>query len=126
MSVRLLLPPAVMPLPCPAAAQDRDTQPLHRPRRSAAGMEFLHKASFGAAADARPGALSAISTTPLSCWKPQAVSSWSPITPGYLGIGDVVPDVVTMNHAHGTHWTADPDPRIPHVLQGWGPNGAAG
>ena len=28
-----------------------------------------------------------------------------------------------MNHAHGTHWTAAPDPRIPHVLPGWNPAG---
>jgi L-ascorbate metabolism protein UlaG (beta-lactamase superfamily) len=39
---------------------------------------------------------------------------------GYLGTQDVVPDVVTMNNAHSTHWTANPDPRIPHVLKGWG------
>jgi L-ascorbate metabolism protein UlaG (beta-lactamase superfamily) len=38
---------------------------------------------------------------------------------GYLGTQDVVPDVVTMNNAHSTHWTATPDPRIPHVLRGW-------
>lgn len=38
---------------------------------------------------------------------------------GYLGTADVVPDVVTMNNAHTTHWTAAPDRRIPHVLQGW-------
>jgi len=28
-----------------------------------------------------------------------------------------------MNHAHETHWTAFPDPAIPHVLPGWGPFG---
>ena len=39
--------------------------------------------------------------------------------PGYTGMRDWVPDVVTMNYAHSTHWTANPDPRIPHVLQGW-------
>jgi L-ascorbate metabolism protein UlaG (beta-lactamase superfamily) len=39
---------------------------------------------------------------------------------GYLGAQDVVPDVVTMNNAHSTHWTAAPDRRIPHVLPGWG------
>jgi L-ascorbate metabolism protein UlaG (beta-lactamase superfamily) len=38
---------------------------------------------------------------------------------GFLGVADVVPDVVTMNNAHSTHWTANPDPRIPHVLRGW-------
>lgn len=39
---------------------------------------------------------------------------------GRLGAVDLVPDVVTMNNAHGTHWTPNPDPRIPHVLRGWG------
>ena len=39
---------------------------------------------------------------------------------GFLGNADFIPDVVTMNHAHGTHWTANPDPAIPHVLPGWG------
>jgi L-ascorbate metabolism protein UlaG (beta-lactamase superfamily) len=42
---------------------------------------------------------------------------------GFLGPADFVPDLVTMNHAHGTHWTAAPDPRIPHVLRGWNPEG---
>ena len=34
-----------------------------------------------------------------------------------------LPDVVTMNRAHGTHYTLFPDPNIPHVLHGWGENG---
>jgi len=38
---------------------------------------------------------------------------------GYLGTEDLVPDVVTMNNAHSTHWTAAPDRRIPNVLEGW-------
>lgn len=42
---------------------------------------------------------------------------------GYIGNPDLVPDVVTMNNAHDTHWTDDPDPRIPHVLAGWPRNG---
>src|ERR1700747_1603976 len=36
-----------------------------------------------------------------------------------------LPDVVTMNRAHSTHYTLFPDPRIPHVLHGWGENGEA-
>lgn len=31
----------------------------------------------------------------------------------------VVPDIITMNHAHGTHYTDSPDPGIRHVLRGW-------
>ena len=34
-----------------------------------------------------------------------------------------LPEIVTMNRAHGTHYTLFPDPRIPHVLHGWGDNG---
>jgi L-ascorbate metabolism protein UlaG (beta-lactamase superfamily) len=39
---------------------------------------------------------------------------------GFVGTTNLIPDVVTMNHAHDTHWTANPDPAIPHVLKGWG------
>jgi L-ascorbate metabolism protein UlaG (beta-lactamase superfamily) len=34
-----------------------------------------------------------------------------------------LPDVVTMNRAHSTHYTLFPDPRIPTVLHGWGEDG---
>ncbi|MCP5082411.1 MAG: MBL fold metallo-hydrolase [Alphaproteobacteria bacterium] len=33
----------------------------------------------------------------------------------------IVPDVVTMNHAHDSHYTDFPDPKIKHVLRGWNP-----
>jgi L-ascorbate metabolism protein UlaG (beta-lactamase superfamily) len=39
--------------------------------------------------------------------------------------GGVVPDVVTMNRAHSSHYTDTPDPRIAHVLRGWNPEGGA-
>lgn len=32
----------------------------------------------------------------------------------------VLPDIITMNHAHDTHFTRFPDPKIQHVLRGWG------
>jgi len=34
-----------------------------------------------------------------------------------------LPDVVTMNRAHSTHYTLFPDPQIAHVLHGWGDDG---
>lgn len=37
---------------------------------------------------------------------------------GYHGDGRL-PDIVTMNRAHATHYTNYPDPRIAHVLRGW-------
>lgn len=35
----------------------------------------------------------------------------------------LVPDVVTMNHAHDTHYSLAPDPGIAHMLRGWNPEG---
>jgi L-ascorbate metabolism protein UlaG (beta-lactamase superfamily) len=34
----------------------------------------------------------------------------------------VLPDIVTMNHAHSSHYTDRPDPAIKYVLRGWGPS----
>ena len=42
---------------------------------------------------------------------------------GWAGPG-VTPSVVTMNRAHSSHFTMSPDPRIEHVLPGWGPTPA--
>lgn len=36
---------------------------------------------------------------------------------GYAG--GIVPDAVTMNRAHSSHYTMTPDPAIKHVLRGW-------
>lgn len=41
---------------------------------------------------------------------------------GYGGNGPV-PTVVTMNHAHTSHFTNSPDPGIEQVLRGWNPDG---
>jgi len=37
--------------------------------------------------------------------------------------GGPTPTVVTMNRAHSSHYTNNPDPAIQHVLRGWGENG---
>jgi L-ascorbate metabolism protein UlaG (beta-lactamase superfamily) len=34
----------------------------------------------------------------------------------------LIPDIATMNHAHSTHYTDNPDPAIKYVLRGWGPS----
>ena len=44
-------------------------------------------------------------------------------TAGYDNDQPVRPDVVTMNHAHTTHYTDFPDPEIPYVLRGWNHDG---
>lgn len=37
--------------------------------------------------------------------------------------GSRIPDIVTMNRTHDSHFSYDPDKRIPHVLRGWDPDG---
>ncbi len=32
----------------------------------------------------------------------------------------ILPDIITINHAHDTHYTDHPDPAIKYVLRGWG------
>lgn len=36
----------------------------------------------------------------------------------------VAPDIATMNRAHSTHYSSNPDPAIKHVLRGWNPDGS--
>lgn len=38
---------------------------------------------------------------------------------GFIGGDNPLPDVVTMNIAHTSHYTMSPHPDISHVLQGW-------
>jgi L-ascorbate metabolism protein UlaG (beta-lactamase superfamily) len=37
--------------------------------------------------------------------------------------GGIMPDAVTMNRAHSSHFTDYPDPAIKYVLRGWNPQG---
>lgn len=46
------------------------------------------------------------------------------IVTDYAGYsGGILPDGVTMNRAHSSHYTDAPDPAIKHVLRGWNPDG---
>lgn len=42
---------------------------------------------------------------------------------GFTGTLSYLPDIVTMNNAHGSHWTPLPHPDIEHVLRGWSQEG---
>ena len=118
---------AAMPLPCRLAGRAR--------RCAGADPVALHRACRGRC---RGSVLRGASATPLEPDRcASAISTMRAFlieTPGGLvggdrlhraisAVADVVPDVVTMNNAHRTHWTANPDPRIPHVLRGWGEGG---
>jgi len=43
---------------------------------------------------------------------------------GYNRPRDLVPDLITMNNAHSTHYTDDIPAGVRHVLRGWDPGGA--
>jgi len=85
---------------------------------NAPGVEVVQLASFGAPLPRDTVRLNYIDHSTYLLETPGGLRIATDFT-GYLGSAEVVPDVVTMNHAHDSHWTAYPDPRIPHVLEGW-------
>ena len=85
---------------------------------AAPGLELVHRASFGAPLDTFDVRISYVDHSMFMIESPDGTSIVTDYR-GYVGDPDIVPDVVTMNNAHGSHWTPSPDPRIPHVLPGW-------
>jgi L-ascorbate metabolism protein UlaG (beta-lactamase superfamily) len=122
---RALFAVAALAMALPAAAQDRRPSHCIAIADAAPGIEYLHKASFR-----EPPADTftvRISYVDHAMFLIQSAGGLSAVTDysGFIGPVDFVPDVVTMNNAHSTHWTSVPDPRIPHVLPGWGDFGEA-
>jgi hypothetical protein len=108
----------------PAAAQGRIPSHCIALADAAPGVHYLHRASLGAAPAPDRVRLSYLHHATFLLQTAGGLSVATDYT-GLLGAVDFVPTVVTMNNAHGTHWTANPDPRIPHVLRGWAENGRA-
>jgi len=108
-----------------AAAQDRTPSHCIAVAQSAPGLEYLHKASFR---DPLPDHTVRINYVDHASFLIQTTGGLNAVTDftGFIGNVDLIPDVVTMNHAHSTHWTSAPDPAIPHVLRGWGESFGAG
>ena len=105
----------------PLAAQERT--PSHCiALAEAPGIEYLHKASL---TDPVPVETVRIHYVAHASFLIRTHGGLNMVTDftGFTGTRDLIPDVVTMNHAHDTHWTSNPDPAIPHVLPGWGPFG---
>ena len=86
----------------------------------AKGPERLHAAYFGQPLDPFTVRLSFVNHATFLIESPAGVVAATDYA-GFLGTRDFVPDIVTMNNAHRTHFTDRPDPRIPHVLRGWSP-----
>ncbi|WP_146590633.1 MBL fold metallo-hydrolase [Puniceibacterium confluentis] len=89
---------------------------------AAPGLEYVQKAGFH---DPVPDYSVRISYIAHASFLIQTAGGLNAVTDftGFIGNTTLIPDVVTMNHAHDTHWTANPDPAIPHALPGWGPFG---
>ena len=102
-------------LAMPAVAQDRI--PSHC-IALAEGAATVMQASFG-----EPLAADTVRLRYLghSAFLVQTAGGLTAVTDftGFTGTRALIPDVVTMNNAHSTHWTPVPDPAIPHVLLGW-------
>ncbi|KPA22166.1 hypothetical protein shim_16130 [Shimia sp. SK013] len=84
------------------------------------GVTFVHKASYRDPVEKHSVRISYLSHASFLIQSDDGIDVVTDYT-GFIGVTDLVPDVVTMNHAHDTHWTTNPDPAIPHVLRGWGP-----
>ncbi|WP_282157386.1 MBL fold metallo-hydrolase [Shimia thalassica] len=108
-------------LASPALSEDR--RPSHCiALAQAPGLEYLHKASFRDPVERHHVRISYIAHASFLIQSDDGTSAITDFT-GFFGNVDFRPDAVTMNHAHDTHWTAFPDPAIPHVLRGWDESG---
>lgn len=109
-------------VPLHAAAQDRRPSHCIAIADAAPGLQYLHKASVGAPLDAFSIRIRYIDHSMFLIETPGGLTAVTDYT-GFLGNSDFAPDVATMNNAHDSHWTAFPDERIPHVLEGWAVGG---
>lgn len=102
-----------------ASAQDRRPSHCIAVADATPGIEFIQRASFSDAVPQFSVRLSYIEHSMFLLQTPSGLSVATDYT-GYLGPANFYPTVVTMNHAHSSHWTAFVDPAIPYALPGWG------
>ncbi len=114
--IRILAVLAIL-LPTMAAAQ-QDRRPSHCIAiAQAPGLEVVHRASYGEALADYTVRLSYVDHAMFMLETPGGLRAVTDFV-GYIG-PVALPDLVTMNRAHISHWTPSPDPAIGHVLPGW-------
>ncbi len=114
----LALALATAVLAVPATAQDRRPSHCIALVQDVPGVRMIHRASFAEPLPDYTVRLRFIGHAMFLLQTPGGLSAVTDYS-GFLGTADFVPTVATMNRAHSTHWTPNPDPRIPHVLPGW-------
>ena len=102
-------------LPTLAAAACLPIAWRHQPLLHRAADEGRHEVAPGTVALTFLGHASFLIETPAGA---TAVTDYNGIN-----APPFVPDIVTMNNAHPSHYTDAPDPRIKYVLRGWDPGG---
>lgn len=111
-------------LPAAVQAQDRRASHCFAIADASPEMTYVHQASWrDPVADEFSVRLSYIDHSMYMIQTHGGLSAITDFT-GFIGATGMVPDVVTMNNAHDSHWTAFPHPDIKHVLPGWRQNGA--
>lgn len=108
-----------------AVAQERQPSHCIAVADATPGVEYVHRAAYTDPVPEKSVRLRYITHASFLLQTEGGLSAVTDFT-GFLGNVDFIPDVVTMNHAHSTHWTAHPDPAIPNVLPGWGEEFGAG
>ena len=107
-----------------AAAQDRRPSHCFAIAQMTPEASFIHKASWSVPVEDEFSVR--LSYLNHSMYLLQTHGGLHAVTDytGVIGPNQKLPDVVTMNNAHSSHWTAYPHPDIPHVLEGWWQDGA--
>ncbi|MEO1537748.1 MAG: MBL fold metallo-hydrolase [Pseudomonadota bacterium] len=121
--LKLLLSLAFLSSAFAAAAQERRSSHCFAIAEAIPGAAYVQKASWNTqTADEFTMRISYIDH---SMYLLQTHGGLSVVTDynGFIGAVGLVPDVVTMNNAHSSHWTAFPHPDIKHTLEGWRQNG---
>jgi L-ascorbate metabolism protein UlaG (beta-lactamase superfamily) len=110
-------------VPFGGAAQERRPSHCIAIADAAPGITYLHRASFRAPIeDEFTVRLTYIDHSMFLLQTKGGLSAATDFT-GFIGNTTLIPDIVTMNNAHDSHWTPFPDAGIPHILEGWRTNG---
>ncbi|NDR55993.1 MBL fold metallo-hydrolase [Pseudoruegeria sp. M32A2M] len=105
-----------------ASAQDRRPSHCIALVENTPGLEVIWRAGLRDPLPEHTVRLSFIDHSMYLLQTPGGVSAVTDYN-GFIGPEPLVPDVVTMNQSHSSHWTEQPDPAIANVLEGWGPPG---